>query len=49
MELYNVKEDPQETNNLADKEKSTFRNLSAVLRRQVQRGGSIPWQRPDSP
>ena len=47
MELYNVKDDPQETTNLVDKEKSTYRNLGEVLRRQVQRGGSVPWQRPE--
>jgi len=46
MELFNVKDDPQETNDLANKEKSTFRNLSVVLRRQIQRGGSVPWQPP---
>lgn len=47
IELYNVKDDPQETTDLANKEKSTFRNLSVVLRRQVQRGGSVPWQPPE--
>jgi arylsulfatase A-like enzyme len=47
MELYNVKDDPQETTDLAGKEKSTFRNLSVVLRRQIQRGGSVPWQPPE--
>ncbi len=46
IELYNVKDDPKETTDLANKEKSTFRNLSAVLRRQIQRGGSVPWQAP---
>jgi len=47
MELYNVKDDPQETTNLADKEKSAFRDLGVILRRQVQRGGSVPWQAPE--
>lgn len=47
IELYNVKDDPQETTDLANKEKSTFRNLSVVLRRQIQRGGSVPWQPPE--
>lgn len=47
IELYNVKDDPQETTDLASKEKSTFRNLGVVLRRQVQRSGSIPWQAPE--
>lgn len=47
MELFNVKDDPHETTDLAKKEMSTFRNLSVVLRRQIQRGGSVPWQKPE--
>jgi arylsulfatase A-like enzyme len=46
-ELYNLKDDPQEKTNLADQEKSTFRNLSINLRRQLQRGGAVPWQAPE--
>jgi arylsulfatase A-like enzyme len=46
IELYNVKDDPQETTDLAGKEKSTYRNLSVVLRREIQRGGAVPWQPP---
>jgi arylsulfatase A-like enzyme len=46
LELYNLKDDPQETTNLANREKSIFSNLSAVLRRQIQRGGAVPWQAP---
>ncbi|MEI9896256.1 MAG: hypothetical protein WDN28_20935 [Chthoniobacter sp.] len=34
IELYNLRDDPQETTDLANKEKSTFRNLSLALRRQ---------------
>ncbi|MDR3406074.1 MAG: sulfatase-like hydrolase/transferase [Chthoniobacter sp.] len=49
IELYNLKDDPQETNDLANKEKSTFRNLSLAMRRQNQRGGSVPWQAPEKP
>ncbi|MEP6668681.1 MAG: sulfatase-like hydrolase/transferase [Chthoniobacter sp.] len=47
IELYNLKDDPQETTDLANKEKSTFRNLSLAMRRQVQRAGSVPWQPPE--
>ncbi|EDY17988.1 sulfatase [Chthoniobacter flavus Ellin428] len=46
IELYNVKDDPKETTDLANKEKSTYRNLSVALRRQIQRGGGVPWQPP---
>ncbi len=45
LELYNLRNDPQETTNLIDKEKSIARELSAALRNQVQRAGSVPWQR----
>jgi len=46
IELYNLKNDPQETTNLADKEKSIYRNLSLAMRRQIQRAGNVPWQPP---
>lgn len=46
IELYNLKDDPQETTDLANKEKSTFRNLSLAMRRQIQRAGNVPWQPP---
>lgn len=45
QELFNLKNDPKETTNLADKEKKVFRDLSAELRRHVQRGGQVPWQK----
>ena len=45
LELYNLRDDPQETTNLAQKEKEKFRNLSAALRKQIQVGGQTPWQR----
>lgn len=46
LELFNLKDDPQETTNLAAREKSIFSKLSAVLRREIQRGGAVPWQPP---
>ncbi|MGC3966045.1 MAG: sulfatase-like hydrolase/transferase [Pirellulales bacterium] len=48
-ELYNLASDPQETTNLAAQEKVVFRDLSAALRRQIQLGGAVPWQRPEPP
>ena len=45
LELYNLRDDPQETTNLAQKEKEKFRDLSAALRKQIQVGGQTPWQR----
>jgi arylsulfatase A-like enzyme len=44
LELYNLKNDPQETTDLAKQEKPTLLRLSAALRRQIQRGGAVPWQ-----
>ena len=46
LELYNLKDDPQETHNLAATEKKIFNELAAALRAQIQRGGAIPWQPP---
>ncbi|MCX7886604.1 MAG: sulfatase-like hydrolase/transferase [Verrucomicrobiae bacterium] len=46
-ELYNLRRDPQETTDLAEKEKAVFRELALALARHVQRGGSVPWQPPE--
>lgn len=46
-ELYDLSRDPLETTDLAAKERKVLRELSAGLSRQIQRGGQIPWQRPD--
>ena len=44
LELYNLKTDPLEQTDLAEKNPKQFRELSAALRVQIQRGGAIPWQ-----
>ena len=46
LELYDLKSDPKETTDLAAKERQIFNQLSAGLRRQIQRGGQTPWQPP---
>lgn len=46
MELYNLKEDPFETNNVIDKEPEVFDELHALLMGNIQRGGQVPWQKP---
>ncbi len=46
LELYNLRADPYEQQNLAKQNRQKFRELSALLRRQIQRGGSVPWQKP---
>lgn len=46
LELYNLKTDPAESEDLADKHPQKFQELSRALRIQVQRGGAVPWQPP---
>ena len=46
LELYNLKTDPRETTNLADRDKKVFQELSAALRHRIQQGGQVPWQEP---
>ena len=43
-ELYNLQEDPLEQHNLIEAQKEKFRELSALQRLQVQKGGAVPWQ-----
>lgn len=45
LELYNLKNDPLETTDLANKEAKRVMELTEGLRKQVQRGGMVPWQR----
>jgi arylsulfatase A-like enzyme len=44
LELYNLRDDPREETDLAQQERQVFNQLSAALRRQIQRYGSVPWQ-----
>jgi arylsulfatase A-like enzyme len=46
LELYHLKDDPQEKNNLAATRKKELNELAAALRQHIQRGGSVPWQKP---
>jgi arylsulfatase A-like enzyme len=46
LELYNLKNDPHETTNVAAKAPKVFNELSTALSRQIQRGGETPWQKP---
>ena len=47
LELYNLKEDPKETTNLAREGKKTLSAMSVILRSYLQRGGATPWQPPE--
>jgi arylsulfatase A-like enzyme len=48
FELYNLKVDPYEKDNLANvsSHKKIYNELSTALRMQIQRSGSTPWQGP---
>ena len=45
-ELYNLKEDPQERNNLARENRALFDELVKAQAAHIQRGGQVPWQPP---
>jgi len=47
LELYDLGSDPEEKRNVASDERAIFNELSAAMRRNIQRGGEVPWQRPD--
>ena len=46
LELYNLKNDPQENTNVATKAPKIFNEMADGLRKHIQRGGSTPWQKP---
>ena len=48
LELYNLKEDPLEKNNLISLEPEIFRTMNSILMKHIQAGGMVPWQKPDS-
>jgi arylsulfatase A-like enzyme len=45
LELYHLKNDPQEQTDVATKAPKIFNELSTALRQHIQRGGSTPWQK----
>jgi arylsulfatase A-like enzyme len=48
LELYNLKDDPQERDNLIEQRPQVARELQNALRGHIQRGGAVPWQPPGS-
>lgn len=48
LELYNLKDDPQEQNDLAKEQPEKVQELNRLLMKHIQAGGQVPWQRPDN-
>lgn len=46
QELFRLSADPLEASDLSGSSPRKFSELAAILRLQVQRGGSVPWQPP---
>jgi arylsulfatase A-like enzyme len=46
LELYNLKDDPQELTNVIKQQPKIARDLEVALRAHIQRGGATPWQPP---
>ena len=47
LQLFNLRQDPMETQNLAEDQKSIFSELSSVLSKHIQNGGQVSWQNAD--
>ncbi len=47
QELYYLPDDPMETNNLLADEPKKHRELNALLMQHLQKGGQVPWQKPE--
>ncbi len=47
LELYNMKNDPLETKDLASEQPKIYRQLNDLLMAHIQRGGRVPWQKPE--
>lgn len=45
QELYNIKEDASEANNLIDKEPEKYQELNGLLMQHLQEAGKVPWQK----
>ncbi len=47
FELYNLKKDPKEQNDLSKKKRGKYNELARRLRSRIQEAGEVPWQKPD--
>lgn len=49
LELYHIKDDPLEERNIMGKAPKVTNELSTALRRHIQAGGAVPWQKVGEP
>jgi arylsulfatase A-like enzyme len=47
LELYHINQDPYEKRNLAAEEPKRLEELNKLLLTYIQKGGEIPWQKPN--
>ena len=47
FELFNLKDDPLEKNDMSKKNRKKFNEMAVGLRAHMQRGGAVPWQKPN--
>jgi arylsulfatase A-like enzyme len=46
MELFNLKTDPQEKNDVLKENPEIYKKLNSLLMQHIQQGGQVPWQKP---
>jgi hypothetical protein len=47
LQLFNLKDDPQEKSDLAKQNAQRIREMSNALRAHIQAGGVAPWGKPE--
>lgn len=47
-ELYNIYQDPYEQRNLISYQIDQYKKLHELLIKQIKKGGSVPWQKPEN-
>lgn len=47
MQLFNLEQDPMETTDVSKKNRKVFNEMTQALRRHIQQGGRVPWQKPE--
>ena len=47
QELYNLTTDPREQRDLSASETEKFEELNALMMKHLQKGGQVPWQKPE--